>query len=40
MKAFLAGLLAAILIAIAAHYALNALGWSSAQRFATQNVRL
>jgi hypothetical protein len=40
MKAFLAGVIAAILIAIAAHYALDYLGWSSAQRFATQNVRL
>jgi hypothetical protein len=40
MKAFLAGVLAAILIAIAAHFALQALGWTTAQRFASENVRL
>lgn len=40
MRAFIAGVIAAILIAIAAHYALDSLGWSTAQRYASENVRL
>ena len=40
MKAFLAGTVAAIVIAVAAGVVLNSLGLSTADTFATPNVRL
>jgi hypothetical protein len=40
MKAFLAALVAAAVIAVAAHYALDSLERSSARVYSTDNVRL
>ncbi|SES79599.1 hypothetical protein [Oceanicella actignis] len=40
MRAFLAALAAMIVIAIAADRALHAMGWSAAERTASQAVRL
>ncbi|MDX1422796.1 MAG: hypothetical protein R3322_06635 [Kiloniellales bacterium] len=40
MKAFLAGCAAAIVIAVGAHFALNALGASSAKVYSSDSVRL
>ena len=40
MKAFLAGCLAAVLIAVVAAVALDQLGGSSAETFSSDNVRL
>lgn len=40
MKAFLASVVAAVVIAVAAHYALDSLGQSSANVYSTSNVRL
>jgi len=40
MKAFLLGLIAALGIAIGAHYAIGTLDWSSADRYSSQSVRL
>ncbi len=40
MKAMFAGILAAIVIAIAASYVLEQLDYSSANQFSTENVRL
>lgn len=40
MKPFLLGVIAAIAIAVGAHYALGTLDWSSATRFSSSTVRL
>ena len=40
MKAFLAACIGAIVIAIAAHYALDSLGYSSENVYSSGNVRL
>ena len=40
MKAFLAGCVGAVLIAVVAYYALDTLGTSSANVYSTDNVRL
>lgn len=40
MKAFLAGCAAAVVIAVAAHFALQALGLTAADVYSTGNVRL
>ena len=40
MKAFLAACAAAIVIAVGSHFALDSLGHSSANVFATSNVSL
>jgi hypothetical protein len=40
MKAFLLGLVAAIGIAVGAHYAIGTLNWSSAAKFSSPSVRL
>ncbi len=40
MKSFLAGCLAAIVIAVGAYFALDALGFSSADVYSSSNVRL
>ncbi len=40
MKAFLAGCAAALVIAVAAHFALDSLGLTSADVYSTGSVRL
>jgi hypothetical protein len=40
MKAFVLGILAACGIAVGAYYALESLGWSSAERYRSGAVRL
>jgi hypothetical protein len=40
MKAFIVGCLGALIIAVAAAFALNSLGYSSAEYYSTDNVRL
>ena len=40
MKAFLAGCLGAIIIAVAAHYALDSLDYGSENVYSSDNVRL
>ena len=40
MRAFVAGCAGAIVIAVAAFFILNSLGFSSAEVFSTDNVRL
>jgi hypothetical protein len=40
MKAFLLGVIAAIGIAIGAHYAMGTLNWSAAAKYSTPSVRL
>jgi hypothetical protein len=40
MKAFLAGCAAAIVIAVAAHFALDSMGLTSSDVYSTSNVRL
>ena len=40
MKAFLAGCAAAVVIAVVAHFALQALGLTSADVYSSGNVRL
>jgi hypothetical protein len=40
MKPFLMGVIAAIAIAIGAHYAMDRLDWSSAATFSSSSVRL
>jgi len=40
MKAFLAAVLAMVVIAVAAHYYLDSLGLTSASKYSTSNTRL
>ena len=40
MKAFLFGLIAAVGIAVAAHYAIGTLNWSVAAKYSEPSVRL
>ena len=40
MKAFIAGCAAAVVIAVAAHFILQAVGLTSADLYSTGNVRL
>ena len=40
MKAFIAGCVAAVVIAVAAHFILHSLGLTSADVYSTGNVRL
>ncbi len=40
MRAFLTGCLGALVIAVAAHYVLDSLGYSSENVYSSDNVRL
>jgi hypothetical protein len=40
MKAFLFGLIAAVGIAVGAHYAIGTLNWSAAAKYSSSSVRL